>query len=117
MLKLTNLNNVVTEGVTIEFEDMISRESVFAHAEFLDDVYPDRTYGQFDRGIIVRVEDYEAGEPDWHNEYFISFSDGSVWQGTHQIPGARCPEVCVMVALMDVREPYLYDEHWLTFVS
>jgi len=102
---LTNLKNVVVEGCTIE-----NRFGETCHAEFLDDVYPDRTCGQYDRGILVVV--YECGI---EVEYFISFSDASVWHDAKLVDGARCREVAVQVALMDAREPYLQDEHWLTF--
>jgi hypothetical protein len=108
-MQLTNLNNVVAEGVTIEFQcGHVDKgyESFMAHAEFIDDVYPDRTCGQYDRGIYVVIEDDELAHP----EYFISFSDGSVWQGQQQVPGARCPEVCVMVAVSDAKEAYWIED-------
>jgi hypothetical protein len=108
-MTLTNLNNLVSDGVTLEFEDRILKDGewvtdriTYHHADFMDDVYPDASCGQYDRGIFVVVEDAEAGSP----EYFISFTDGSVWQGTHQIERARCPEICVMAAVRDAREPY-----------
>jgi len=98
-MMLTNLSNVVVEGVTIE-----NCYGGMCHAEFLDDVYPDRTYGQHDRGILVVV--YEDG---MEIEYFVSYTDGSVWQGTNLIEGARCREVAVMAAVRDAKENYSYD--------
>lgn len=106
-MKLTNLNNVVVEGVTLEFQS-----GAMAHADFMDDVYPDATCGQWDRGLwVVLVSDDEANG----QEYFVSFTDASVWQGTHLIDGARCREVAVMVAVRDAREPYFADmtEVWI----
>jgi hypothetical protein len=101
------------DGVTLEMESLILKDGewvpymhTFVHADFMDDVYPDRTCGQYDRGIMVVINDAEAGCP----EYFVSFTDGTVWQGSHQIENARCPEVCVMAAVRDAREPYYYEQ-------
>jgi len=85
------------DGVTLE-ENFDGRR---VHAEFVDDVYPDRTCGQVDRGIIVITSE--------QREFFVSFTDGSVWDGEFQMD-ARCPEVCIMAALRDAKEPYLYEQ-------
>jgi hypothetical protein len=82
-------------GVTLE-ENFDGRRM---HADFIDDVYPDRTCGQYDRGIWVATSE---------REFFVSFTDGSVWDGGYRLD-ARCPEICVMAALNDAREPYWHD--------
>lgn len=96
-MTLTNLNNVVVEGVTIEFSD----GSIY-HADFMDDVLPDRTCGQWDRGIYVIAEDGGF-------ECFVSYTDGSVWQGETKLD-ARCPEICVMAAVRDARETFYFED-------
>lgn len=95
-MPLTNLHNLVSEGVTLE-ENFDGRR---IHADFMDDIYPDATCGQWDRGILVVTSE--------SRELFVSFTDGSVWDGDFKMD-ARCPEICVMAAVRDARETLYFD--------
>lgn len=94
--------------VTIEWPDGTTDP-----AYFVDEVYPDRTANQWDHGIIVNVEG--SGFCMGDAPFFISFTDAKIYQEgfsgalDDMIDGARCSEVCVMVAVRDAKETYNYD--------
>lgn len=96
--------NYKEDGVTLEWRDG-QRE----HADFVDSVFPDRTCGQYDAGIIAALE--STGR-----EFFISLYSAEVYgagdDGTLTLarPDVRCPEIAVIVAVQDAQETFQYDE-------
>lgn len=92
-------HNFITDGCRLE-----DKRGNQWHVDFVDDVLPDRTCGQYERGIYV------VDETDNGTEYFISFDSGSVWRMPENIEtDLRCPEAAVLVALADAREPHYFE--------